>query len=379
MKLLEGFLVLDFSQFLSGPSASLRLADLGARVIKIERPIIGDICRSLYVSETEFEGESTIFHAINRNKESFQADIKNLSDLNRIKKLITRADILIHNFRPGVMDRLGLSYEVVKEINPRLVYASISGYGDLGEWKGNPGQDLLLQAISGITYLSGDDTEFPIPMGVAVGDILAGTQLVQGILAAVFEMLNSGNGSNVKISMLESLLDFQFELLTSFYNDGKELPVKSKVNNAHAYIAAPYGIYKTSDGYISISMASIPVLSELLECTSLTIYYDPKTWFSNRDEIKTIIKDRIITKTTKEWLKNFEAHDIWCSEVLDFEMLINHDGYKDIQMEQEIIKNAKKLRTTRCPIQVDGEILLSNIGAPHLGEHNSTISAEFDL
>jgi crotonobetainyl-CoA:carnitine CoA-transferase CaiB-like acyl-CoA transferase len=187
MKLLEDILILDFSQFLSGPSASLRLADMGARVIKIERPVTGDICRSLYVSDVNVNGESTIFHAINRNKESYQADIKNLHDLNEIKKLIVRADVLIHNFRPGVMERIGLSYDNVKALNPNLVYARINGYGDEGGWKDKPGQDLLLQAVSGLTFLSGNKEDNPTPMGVAVTDILAGTHLVQGILTAIFK------------------------------------------------------------------------------------------------------------------------------------------------------------------------------------------------
>ena len=126
---LEGLLVLDFSQFLSGPSAALRLADLGARVIKIERPGGGDICRSLYLTDTDLGGDSTLFHAINRGKESFAADLSQPEDLRAVRGLIARADVLIQNFRPGVIERLGLGWEAVRRINPRLVYASISGYG----------------------------------------------------------------------------------------------------------------------------------------------------------------------------------------------------------------------------------------------------------
>src|SRR6056300_835047 len=126
---LEDYLVVDFSQFLSGPSASLRLADLGARVIKIEKPKVGDICRTLYTSDLIMNDVSSIFHTINRNKESFAADFKNPTDLEIIKKLISKADVVMHNFRPDVMERVGLSYEEVKAINPKVVYAEISGYG----------------------------------------------------------------------------------------------------------------------------------------------------------------------------------------------------------------------------------------------------------
>ncbi|HET7897657.1 MAG TPA: CaiB/BaiF CoA-transferase family protein, partial [Flavisolibacter sp.] len=187
MSLLEDLLVIDFSQFLSGPSAGLRLADMGARVIKIERSDTGDICRELYVSDVVIEGESTIFHAINRNKESYAANLKDLDELQKIKELLKVADVLIHNFRPGVMDRFGLDFASVKALNPSIVYGEISGYGDAGPWRDLPGQDLLLQSVSGLAWLSNNHQNMPTPMGVAVADIMAGTHLAQGILAALFQ------------------------------------------------------------------------------------------------------------------------------------------------------------------------------------------------
>src|ERR1700761_155666 len=145
MKPLEGLLVVDLSQFLSGPSASLRLADLGARVIKIERPGAGDLCRQLYISNLSLDGDSTLFHSINRNKQSYAADLKNPEDMARIRKLLARADVMIQNFRPGVMEKIGLGYDAVRQINPRLVYGEITGYGSSGPWRDKPGQDLLVQ------------------------------------------------------------------------------------------------------------------------------------------------------------------------------------------------------------------------------------------
>lgn len=379
MKLLEDILVLDFSQFLSAPSASLRLADMGARVIKIERPVTGDICRELYVSDTMVKGESTIFHAINRNKESFQADLKNANDLNAVKKLIKHADILIHNFRPGVMERIGLSYESVKKLNPRLIYAYVNGYGDEGEWKDKPGQDLLLQAVSGITWLSGNDRDNPTPMGVAVADILAGTHLVQGILTAIYERFTSGVGALIEVSMLENLLDFQFEVLTCFYNDGNMLPRRSHINNGHAYIAAPYGIYKTNSGYLALAMGDIPRLGKLLGCDALFSFTDPTDWFNKRDEIKTILQDYLNNKSVMEWLAILEPADIWCAEVLDYDALVQQEGYKVLEMEQEVFIGNQFVKTTRCPIRVDGQILKSAKGAPSLGEHTVSIKKEFHL
>ncbi len=380
MQLLEGTVVLDFSQFLSGPSSGLRLADLGAQVIKIERPGTGDICRQLYVSDVVVEGESTIFHAINRNKLSYAADLKNEADLEKVKHLIAQADVMIHNFRPGVMERIGLSYEIVSQINSSIIYAEISGYGNEGPWSGLPGQDLLLQSVSGLTWLTNNENSGPTPMGVAVVDILAGTHLTQGILAALLKRAVSNKGAIVQVSMMESILDFQFEVLTCYYNDGNELPVRSRINNGHAYIAAPYGIYKTADGYLALAMGSIPRLGVLLGCEPLQAYTDPALWFEQRDEIKTILADWIINQTTEYWLAILQPADIWCARVMNYAELRQEEGYKILDMEMDTLtSNGLKLKTTRCPIRVDGEISRSSLGAPGVGEHNKEINLQFGI
>lgn len=380
MNLLEDIVVVDFSQFLSGPSAGLRLADMGARVIKVERRGSGDICRELYVSDVVVEGESTIFHAINRNKESYAANLKDEDDLQLIKELLKEADVLLHNFRPGVMERLGLSYETVKELNPSLVYAEISGYGTEGPWKDLPGQDLLLQAVSGLAWLSNNNSSGPTPMGVAIADIMAGTHLAQGILAALVQRAVTGEGTLVQVSMLESVLDFQFEVLTCFYNDGNELPVRSEVNNGHAYVAAPYGVYKTKDGYLALAMGDIFVLADLLNCPALKNFPEKKDWFSRRDEIKAVLVKHLRSGSTKAWLAVLEPADIWCARVLNYDELMEEEGYRTLNMEVAVqTSSGLQVTTTRCPIRVDGALLLSSRGAPKLGEHNEKIEAEFCL
>ncbi|MGB5436150.1 MAG: CaiB/BaiF CoA-transferase family protein, partial [Maribacter sp.] len=199
MKPLKDILIIDLSQFLSAPSATLRLADLGARVIKVERPVLGDICRQLYVSNVSLNGESSIFRAINRNKESFEADLKNEEDKQRVLKLIERADVMVHNFRPGVIERLGFDYKTIQKINPNIVYGEISGYGTEGPWKRKPGQDLLVQSLSGLTWLNGKNTDGPVPVGLAIVDILAGAHLAQGILAALLKRAKTGLGTKVSV------------------------------------------------------------------------------------------------------------------------------------------------------------------------------------
>ena len=374
---LAGLLVLDFSQFLAGPSAALRLADLGARVIKIERPGAGDLCRRLYISNLELDGDSTLFHSINRNKESFAADLKNPADLAAAKQLIARADVLIQNFRPGVMERIGLDFETVKAINPRLVYGTVTGYGDRGPWRDKPGQDLLAQSLSGLTWLSGDAAQGPVPMGLAVADLIAGAHLVQGVLACLVRRGTTGLGGLVEVSLLESVLDLQFEVLTTHLNDGGSDPHRSAVNNAHAYLAAPYGIYATADGHLALGMGSVPRLGELLGCEPLLAYDDPNRWFTERDDIKARLAAHLAPQPTAHWLAILEPADVWCADVLDWSRLRAHDAFLALAMTQRVTRpNGAALDTTRCPIRIDGGLLTAGRGAPTVGQDTDAIRDE---
>ena len=380
MRPLEGLLVLDLSQFLSGPSAALRLADLGADVIKVERPGQGDLCRRLYISNLELDGDSTLFHTINRNKRSYAADLKNPDDVARLKKLIARADVLIQNFRPGVIDRLGLGYEAVAQINPRIVYGSVSGYGQDGPWVELPGQDLLAQSRSGFVWLNGDADHGPTPCGLAIADILTGAHLVQGLLACLVRRSVTGRGGHVEVSLLESMLDFQFEVLSTHLNDGGKAPLRSAVNNAHAYLAAPYGIYRTQDGYIALAMGSVTRLAELLDCPALATYVDPRSWFDLRDDIKRILVAHLATGATAHWLERLTPADYWCAPVMTWEELMRHEAFRRLDFLQEIERGSgARLTTTRCPITVDGDRLRARRAAPMVGEHTAEIDAQFAL
>lgn len=380
MKPLEGLLVLDMSQFLAGPSAALRLADLGATVIKIERPVKGDLCRQLYISNLDLDGDSTLFHTINRNKRSYAADLKDPADLARVKQLIAMADVLIQNFRPGVMQRIGLDYEQVRSINPRLVYGTVTGYGTEGPWVGLPGQDLLAQSRSGFVWLSGDREQGPVPAGIAVADLFAGAHLTQGILACLVRRGVSGAGGLVEVSLLESMLDLQFEVLTTHLNDGGQLPQRSAVNNAHAYLGAPYGVYRTEDGYLALAMGSVTQLGQILECAALAAYDDPQSWFSRRDEIKQHLVTHLRTRPTRYWLDRLEPADYWCAPVMDWSELLAHDGFKVLDFLQPVTRdNGHRLLTTRCPIRIDGAVLKAGRASPKVGEHTAQIDAEYGV
>lgn len=377
---LAGLVVLDFSQFLAGPSCALRLADLGARVIKIERPQGGDLGRRLYISNLEFDGDSTLFHSINRNKESFAADLKDPDDRAMVETLVARADVLIQNFRPGVMERLGLGPTAAHRLNPGLVYATVTGYGSSGPWRDKPGQDLLAQSLSGLTWLSGDADQGPVPMGLAVADILAGAHLVQGILACLVRRGIRGEGGLVEVSLLESVLDLQFEVLTTHLNDGGLEPTRSHQRNAHAYLAAPYGLYATADGFLALAMTPIPRLGELLACPALLAFAAPQEWFARRDEIKATLADHLRQRSTAAWLAILEPADVWCSDVLTWANLLDHPAFTALAMTQQIRRRGgEPLATTRCPIRIDGALLTAERGAPRLGEDTAAIRTEFGL
>jgi CoA:oxalate CoA-transferase len=377
---LEGLLVLDFCQFLSGPLATLRLADLGARVVKIERPGAGDLGRTLYLSDTDVHGENTLFHAINRNKESFAADLKNPRDLEMLRELIGRADVMVQNFRPGVIERLKLDYDTLSKSNQRLVYGSVTGYGEAAAWRERPGQDLLAQARSGVMWLSGNEGDPPTPMALAIADMLAGHNLAEGILACLVRRGVTGRGGLVETSLLEALIDFQFEVLTTHMNDGGRAPRRSAFRNAHAYLAAPYGVYDTKNGNLALAMGHLPTLGKLLGIAELEKIADSAEGFRRRDELKRLIAEKLREKTTEEWLAILDPADIWCSEVMDWPKLFKSEGFKQLDMVQTL-EDARGLKvlTTRLPTRIDRQVIKSPKPAPKVGEQTEAIKREFGL
>ena len=376
---LDGLLVLEFAQFLSGPLCGLRLADLGARVLKIERTGLGDLGRQIYLSDTDAGGVNTHFQAINRNKQSFAANLKDNADRARVHQLIERADVLIQNFRPGVFDRLGFSYEAVADINPKIVYASISGYGTDGPWVKFPGQDLLAQARSGIMWLNGFGAGAPVPVGLAIADMLAGHNLTEGILAALVRRGVTGKGGRVSTSLLESLLDFQFEVLTTHLNDGNRPPARAERHGAHTSLPAPYGVYGTADGYLAIAMTPVDRVMSLLGMSEAENYADKSLAFTHRQEILDLLAARLSTRSTQQWLDILQPHDIWCADVNDWQQLLQSEGFTNLDMIQELQVEGESVKTLRLPVSIDGSRIKSARPAPRVGEHTLQILEEYGI
>jgi CoA:oxalate CoA-transferase len=378
---LDGLLVVDLSQFLAGPLASLRLADMGARVIKVERPDGGDLCRRLYLTDTAFDGDSTLFHAINRNKQSFQANLKNPDDLDAVRKLIARADVLIQNFRPGVIERIGLGADAARALNPRLVYASITGYGHAGEWASLPGQDLLAQARSGVMWLGGAASQGPVPVGLSIADMLAGNALTQAILAALVRRGIDGQGASVETSLLEAMVDLQFELLATHLNDGQRPPQRAAAHGANAYLAAPYGVFATRDGHLALAMTPLERLASLLGLPGLVREDAPgDAAFRERDAILATLGAHFAQRETAHWLAVLQPADVWCAEVLDWPAMLAHESFRGLDMLQTIGRDGgTTLTACRLPMRFDGRRPASALSAPRLGEHTAAIRREFGL
>ena len=368
---LEGLRVLDFSQFLAGPYAALKLADMGADVVKVERAGVGDLSRQLYLTDTRIGGESTIFHAINRNKRSVEIDMKSEADRAAVRELVRRADVVLQNFRPGVMERLGFGYEAVREINPKVVYGSVTGYGTEGPWVDLPGQDLLAQARSGMMWLTGGAGDGPVAVGLPIGDVLAGAALAHGVLALLFRRERHGIGGLVETSLMEVLADLQFELLTTWLNDGGRMPKRSAQNPAHAYLAAPYGVYGTADGHMAIAMGKLDILAGLTGLDAATAGLDP---FAERDRIKAGLAEALAGKTTAEWMERFIAADIWAAPVMDWRELVASGIMQTLDMLQEVRRGEVRLQTTRLPIKFDGHRPAGDRAAPSLGDANDLLS-----
>lgn len=367
---LEGVRILDFSQFLAGPYASLRLADLGADVVKVERAGKGDLSRYLYVSNVSVEGESTIFHAINRGKRSLEIDLKSDKDRASLRYLVAGADVVIQNFRPGVIERLGFGYDAVREINPKIIYGSVSGYGADTAWKELPGQDLLTQARSGVMWLSGGADDGPVAIGLPVADMLAGAALAQGILALLFRRERTGKGGLIETSLLEAITDLQFELLTTHLNDGGRKPERQRENPAHAYLAAPYGVYRTADGHIALGMND---LSELWTHFGVESPLEGLDSFRDRDTISAALGATLAKHPTDHWMKIAMDRDFWAAPVLSWDETLSSGILQQLDMLHAVDLENGPLHTTAIPMRIDGNRPRSPAAAPQLGTANDLL------
>jgi len=374
--LLAGVRILAFTQFLLGPAACQYLADMGADVIKIEPPGRGAWERSWAGAELFINGVSAFFLLANRNLRSVTLNLKSERGAEAARKLAAMTDVLIENYRPGVLDRLGLGYERIKELNPNVIYASGSGYGSDGPYSHLPGQDLLLQAISGLGANTGTESEGPTVSAAAIVDQHSASLLAMGILGALVHRERTGEGQRVEVIMMEAALDIQTEPVVYHLNGARLRRPKTPI--ADTFHSVPYGFYATADGHLAISMAPIKSIAEVLGSpASLGPYEDPTISFSKRDEIRAALDPYFRKRTTAEWLDILRAHGIWCAPVNTLNETFDDVALKHIAPVLEFDHpRAGHVRVLKHPVRYSsGEATLRR-PPPELGEHTAEVLGE---
>jgi crotonobetainyl-CoA:carnitine CoA-transferase CaiB-like acyl-CoA transferase len=319
---LEGIRVLDFSQAMAGPFAAQKLGDMGADVIKVEPPGNGEWHRTRPAADAWANKHNSSYLAFNRNKRSLAIDLKSAAAAPVVERLAKSADVALMNFRPGVAERLGITYESLSRYNPGLVVCSLTGYGSSGPYVRRPGQDLILQGYSGALWNSGKEGDPPTPAPFYIADATAAHLVVEGVLSALLWRQKTGRGQLVEVNMLDAMVDLQVQELSVFLTGGVR-PARTKESFAHVLLTAPYGVYATKDGYMTVSIGPIPVLGEILNNDRLR---GMKAWgdgMTHRDEIKRIVAAELPSRTTEEWLERFQAHDYWVGPVYDYDDLLN--------------------------------------------------------
>lgn len=314
-KALSHITILDFSHLLQGPFATQLLADLGANVIKIERPGTGDLFRSLTFRNKWLGGsESPNFLAWNRNKRSLALNLKSPDARDVIMKLAETADVVVQNFRPGVMDRLGYGYEDFKTVNPGIVYCSGSGYGEDGPYVSRPGQDMLVQGLTGIMASTGQADNPPTPVGAGFSDQVGAMNMVYGILSALLWRERSGAGQEVKINLLAGMLAHQNQEMVMAMNFAEDFQ-RPNSGIGHPGMDAPFGTYPTKDGWVTIAMSPFKTLVSVLGNEDLLEFDDPETLFNKRDEIWRALAAETTKWNTSALIDALLEADIWCGEV----------------------------------------------------------------
>lgn len=375
MGILSGIRVLDCSIAMAGPFAAQRLGDLGADVVKVE-PVTGEWQRHVSAGGARGNKVNVSFLSLNRNKRSLAVDLKSEEGKKVLLDLVKTADVFLQNYRPGVAKRLGVDYETLAKINPRLVYVSMSGYGESGPYVNRPGQDLLLQAMSGAMLSAGRAGEAPTAAGQYLVDAVTAYTAFEGALAALFHRERTGEGQLVEVNMLDAIATIQMQELSVFTVGGKEQK-RSAEPHAHVFIRAPYGAFATSDGYIVVAFPSLKKLGEVIgEESFLTMDDEVDSW-SRRDEIFAKTRERLKGKTSAEWLKLFGKADLWAGPVYGYRELVDDPQVKHNGTFVEYEHPTEgRVKTPGFPIKFSKTPSKVERGAPLTGEHTREVLRE---
>ncbi len=366
---LKGVKVLDLSRVLAGPYATMMLADLGADVLKIEHPERGDDTRHW---GPPFAGsESAYFLSVNRNKRSAGVDLKDPEGLEKVKELAAEADVLIENMRRGALEKLGLGYEVLKELNPALVYCSITGFGP-GEDEDRPGYDFLIQARGGIMGITGFPDGEPTKVGVAIADIVCGLQAAMAVLAALHRRNVTGEGARIEVPLFESQLSWLANRAQEYLVSGEDV---GRLGNAHPSIV-PYQTFDASDKKIALAVGNDTQFENLCRAIGRPELADDERFarnpdrVANRKELVDILQEELRKKTADEWTELIRESGVPCGPVNSLADVFSDGHVLSSGMLRDIEHPAAgTLRMLASPVLVDGERLPIRRPPPILGQH----------
>jgi crotonobetainyl-CoA:carnitine CoA-transferase CaiB-like acyl-CoA transferase len=378
-KALEGVVVLDFSRVLAGPYCTMVLADLGADVIKVERADTGDDLRQ-WGPPFMPDGESTYFLSVNRNKRSIALDLKTDSGRRIALDLVKRSDVLIENFRPGVMESLGLGYEQLKEINPRLVYASITGYGTTGPLAERPGYDVITQGMGGMMSVTGEPDGTPMRVGVAIIDLVTGLYSAIAILGAIQSRHRSGAGQRVDLSLLESSLSIMPNLTAGFLLAGVK---PDRLGNGHPN-AVPYKVFATKDGNVTLAVGNDGQWQRLCQAVGHAefakdpCYAENPARIARRAEVEALVSGWFRERSSDELMQLLSDVEVPCGPIYTIDRILADQQVAALGILKTLVHpTSGPLRMVGAPFHLSADDTEPYRPPPLLGEHTATLLKEF--
>jgi len=370
---LHGIKVIEICNVAAGPFCGMLLADMGADVVKVEHPEGGDTLRSWPPIS---DGYSENFASLNRNKRSVTLNLKDKDDLALLRRLACDADVLIENNRPGVMARLGVGYEALRALNPKLVFCSISAYGQSGPRAQEGGFDLTVQAMSGIMSVTGEPGRPPVKCGVPLADFSAGLYASFGIVAALRLAQASGQGSHLDVPMLGATLGIAALQTSEYFGSGRD-PVR--LGSAHPR-NAPYRVFSSRDGYFGMAAGNNALwhsVCEVLGRTDLKVddrFLTPSTRALHQDDLLVILEQEFVHADTSTWLERFRAAGVPCAPINTYSQVLADPQVEHMEWVQPIeLPNGTQTRTFVSPLRFSGKGLPVRLRPPALGEHNDEI------
>lgn len=379
---LAGVRALEFGQIAAGPFTGSLLADLGADVVKIENPAGGDGMRGWPPLSAKDGGAvfSENFASINRNKRSITADLKDPADLARVKALAGAADVLVENFRAGVLARLGLGYDELSAGNPRLVYCSISGYGQSGPYAHKGAFDVTVQGMSGLMSVTGEDGRPPVKCGVPIGDFCAGLYAAYTITAALLQARETGRGAYIDCSMLGSLIGVAALQTSEYFGTGRP---GRRLASAHPR-NAPYQAYRAKDDYFIIAAGNDGLWRQVAEAVGLPeLVQDPRFLTqpdraNNQEALAGILEQRFKLRTAQEWLSEMDRRGVPCAPINSYADILSDPQIEAMRLVRPVrLPNGVETRTTAFPVQLSGFEFEIRHEPPALGAHNEEVAAEW--